>query len=244
MCVTMKAIIPAAGLGSRLLPITDKIPKTLFEINKKPILAYILDALIENDVTDIILILGHKSEQILAFCKKNYPGLNITFIKNEDYSKSNIDYSLYLANNYLNDDIIVVMSDVIIESEIITNLISRGGSCDIIDFKEKYNTPQVVIENNFVKKIGGNLNHKITNGCHIGVYSICAADVLIFKSELVNLIENKKNFRVTQSAVLDDLINNKKLLFKALDVGSLKYCEVDNIKDLKQAEKIFKDVKK
>jgi len=63
----MKAVILAAGIGYRLLPYTKNIPKALIKINNKPILGYILDALIKNNINDIIIVVGYKKEKIFDF---------------------------------------------------------------------------------------------------------------------------------------------------------------------------------
>jgi len=59
-----QAIIPLAGLGTRLLPLTSVIPKELLPINGKPGLEYILDECIEAGIKDIILIISKKKSII------------------------------------------------------------------------------------------------------------------------------------------------------------------------------------
>ena len=60
----MKALILAAGLGSRLAPITDNVPKAMVPVNGKPILAKQIENLLNNNVEDITIITGYKSEVI------------------------------------------------------------------------------------------------------------------------------------------------------------------------------------
>ena len=67
----MKAMILAAGLGTRLKPLTDKIPKALLMINDKPLLFYIINILKQAGVNEIILNVHHHAEQITNYLKEN-----------------------------------------------------------------------------------------------------------------------------------------------------------------------------
>ncbi len=78
----MKAIIPVAGLGTRLLPHTKKIQKSLLPIAGKPTLDYIVDPLLENGIKDITFIIGHLGHQIVEYMKK-YDG-NFCFVEQKE----------------------------------------------------------------------------------------------------------------------------------------------------------------
>ena len=87
-----QAIIPLAGLGTRLLPLTSVIPKELLPINGKPGIEYILDECIKSGITEIIFIISKKKESIKkyfyndAFYKKLIKKKNDKRIK-QDYKK-------------------------------------------------------------------------------------------------------------------------------------------------------------
>jgi len=67
-----QAIIPLAGLGTRLLPLTSVIPKELLPINGKPGLEYIIDECLEAGVKEIILIISRKKNSIKKYIDGNY----------------------------------------------------------------------------------------------------------------------------------------------------------------------------
>ena len=89
----MKAIILAAGLGSRLLPLTEDKPKCLVEFSGKTLLERLLKTFKSCGVNDIVLVIGHKSEKI-----KN---VDLNLVKNEKYSKTGIMHSLFCAKEKL-----------------------------------------------------------------------------------------------------------------------------------------------
>ena len=93
----MKAIILAAGIASRLRPLTDTQPKCLRKIGKRCLLERTMDALISNNIKEFIIVTGYRQQQIIDFLQKRYPLQNITFIYNERYASTNNIYSLWLT---------------------------------------------------------------------------------------------------------------------------------------------------
>lgn len=71
----MKAVILAAGVGTRLKPITNNTPKCLVKVSNKPILQYQIESYLYADIKDIIIVVGYLSEKIKVFLQKNIWGL-------------------------------------------------------------------------------------------------------------------------------------------------------------------------
>ncbi len=76
----MKVVILAGGFGTRLSEYTKSIPKPLVEINKKPILGYIIEHYVKYGFKDFIIALGYKGNLIKKYFKKNYKSLNIQLV--------------------------------------------------------------------------------------------------------------------------------------------------------------------
>ena len=91
----MKALILAAGLGTRLAPITNDRPKSLVPVNGKPILMKQIENLHENGITDITIVSGYKAEILEKAVHQLYPEINI--IESVDYATTNNMYSAYIA---------------------------------------------------------------------------------------------------------------------------------------------------
>ena len=79
----MKAILLAAGLGTRLRPLTDTIPKCLVPINGKPLLGYWLDALAGAGVSSILINLHHHADQVRSFVENRPDRRNIKLVFEE-----------------------------------------------------------------------------------------------------------------------------------------------------------------
>ncbi|HUZ59101.1 MAG TPA: 2OG-Fe(II) oxygenase [Hanamia sp.] len=127
----MKAVILAAGIASRLRPLTDDMPKCLLKVGEKNILELTIDNIIANNIDEVIIVTGYLQEKIKLFVSNNYPGLNVTYIYNELYESTNNIYSLWLANESLTGEEMLLMdSDIIFDKEIITKLLaSEYESC-------------------------------------------------------------------------------------------------------------------
>ena len=123
----MKALILAAGQGSRLSPLTDNKPKCMVEYNNKPILEYALDTLKDNGL-DVKIVVGYKKEVIEEFVKDT----DIDLFINPDYNVTNMVYSLFCAESELNDDIIISYGDIIYSSEIIDKLVNSEDQISVI----------------------------------------------------------------------------------------------------------------
>lgn len=108
-----RAIIMAAGKGSRLLPITLKTPKPLIKVNGTPMIETIINALNKNNIYEIYIVVGYKKEKF-NYLKRKYKNINI--IDNPYYENSNNISSLYVARDYI-ENTFIIDGDQIIENE-------------------------------------------------------------------------------------------------------------------------------
>lgn len=99
-----RAIILAAGKGTRLRPISDSVPKPLIEVNGKKMIETIIDALITNNINEIYIVIGYMKEKFQQL-KLKYPF--IKFIENPYYDMCNNISSIYVARKYLENSIII-----------------------------------------------------------------------------------------------------------------------------------------
>ena len=114
----MKAIIPVAGTGVRLRPLTYTQPKPLIPVAGKPILSFIVDQLIELGVEDFVFIIGYLGEKIREYVERTYPELNTAFVTQEERLGS--AHALWLARDHYReaDEIIIFFGDAIIDADL------------------------------------------------------------------------------------------------------------------------------
>jgi len=116
-----KAVVLAAGLGTRLRPLTNDTTKSLLRVGSKTILKHQIENLRESGVQEITMVIGHKAEKIKDFCKEN--SWDINFIYNSYYSTSNNLFSLWLARETFDEGFVCLNSDVVFDVEILKSLL-------------------------------------------------------------------------------------------------------------------------
>lgn len=113
----MKAIIPVAGAGTKLRPLTYTQPKALIPIAGKTILSVIVDQLIEAGVTEFIFVIGYLGEKIQDYVAHQYPGLKCSFVTQND--RKGTGHAIWLTKEHINDEeIIVVLGDTICDYDL------------------------------------------------------------------------------------------------------------------------------
>ena len=121
----MKAVILAAGITSRLRPLTNDRPKCLLEIGGKCLLQRSFDGLIQNGITEFVVVTGYLHEQIEAFLNNRYQEVSITYIYNEQYASTNNIYSLWLARPEVEEkEMLLLDSDILFDSQIVARLLA------------------------------------------------------------------------------------------------------------------------
>ena len=113
----MRAIIPVAGVGSRLRPHTYTLPKVLLNVAGKPILAHILDKIIAEGITEATIIVGHMSDKIREFVSGTYPHLPVEYIEQED--RLGLGHAIYLSRKTLGTEpVLIILGDTIFDVDL------------------------------------------------------------------------------------------------------------------------------
>jgi len=114
----LKAIIPAAGIGTRLRPHTYTLPKALLFVAGKPIISHILDDVVDLGVSSIVLIVGYKGELIEEYVRKEYAHVKIDFVVQEQ--RRGIGHAVDLTREYADTDepLLIVLGDTIIRTDL------------------------------------------------------------------------------------------------------------------------------
>ncbi len=125
----MIAIILAAGEGSRLKPFTITRPKVMIPVGNKPILEYVITALRESGIIDIILVVGYKREKIMDYFGDGHSrGVDITYV--EQSPQLGTAHALRQAAHLINDDFLVVNGDTVVDASDIKEIL-HAQPCDV-----------------------------------------------------------------------------------------------------------------
>ena len=118
----MKAVILVAGLGSRLRPYTNELPKALVPLNGRPLLEYQLSTLRRCDVSDISLVTGYIPEEFDSY--------GLSHFHNDQYASSNMVYSLMQARSLFDgqEDLLICYGDIVYDQKVLDNVMNSPGS--------------------------------------------------------------------------------------------------------------------
>ena len=145
----MKALILAGGRGKRLRPLTDKIPKSLILINKKPLIQYSINYLKKFGINEIIICSGYKSKQIQNFLKKkkNF-GCKIEY----SIEKNPLGTAGAIKNaiKNLSDESFLVINGDIITNIDLKKILKKPNTIAANELKTKFGTME--IKNNKILK--------------------------------------------------------------------------------------------
>ena len=236
----MNALILAAGVSRRLYPHTYDKPKCLLEVNNKPIIHYQLDALKALNIKDIIIVVGYHREMLIENVRHNFPDMNFHFLINHHYFETNTAYSVLIAKNHINSDLILMNADVVYPISLLSDVFSSEYKNVLaVDIKICGKEEVKVIDggSNKVVAIGKDLIEDQCLGEFIGVAKLSKNFTSDFMDSLERLIKagGKNDYF---EAAIQAIINNVELNF--LNVSQYPCLEIDFIEDLKIAERLFK----
>ena len=238
----MKALILAAGLGSRLAPLTDKMPKSLVTVNGIPILSKQIENLHQNNIYDITVVSGYKADVLEEFINKNWNGINI--VKSINYENTNNMYSAYLGISEMlrgnGEDCLMMNADVFYDDSIIKSLIScEAENAIAVDIGRYIDESMKVVEKHGkLTDISKQISPSDALGCSIDVYKFSAKAIVDFYECCKDYIENKKELKLWSEVALKDILDKDD--FYACPILG-RWLEIDNHDDLAAAEELFSE---
>jgi choline kinase len=245
----MQALILAAGFGKRLQPLTNTIPKCLIEVNGTPLLLNTLKCLSGRNITEVLIVVGDKKEQIINRVGHQYKEMKITYIENPKYRETNNVYSFWLSGNYIKDDLLMLECDLFYNRTLIDKIITDSKSaCNILvsryNVKTMDGTVVTVIRDNKISSLTIKRYQKENFD-----YSDVAktVNVYFFRKEFIieRFLPSIENYVKTQSVnsyyelVLGSLIYYGNSDIRAIYIDESEWCEIDDVKDLERANVLF-----
>ena len=240
----MKAIILAAGIGSRISPLTDNCPKSLLKIYDKTILEMMISHIQDCHINEIVFVTGYLEEQIKEYVNINFPDLKAYFVTNEKYAETNTGFSLLLAKDFVeNSDFIKFDADVVFDKEILKKLIEcpyENALC--IDKNIHLNAEEIKViidDKNKILKASKTVDPQKAIGESIGIEKIGKNTAKLLFQELEEMMKDKKNHQEYYEVAYERLIK-KGESFHALDIIGLVWVEIDTKEDFEWAKNIQK----
>jgi len=233
----VKAVILNSGVGSRMGGLTLNKSKCLVPLNKnETILSRQLSMLTKAGITDFLITIGPYGDQIPDYVNQLFPNLSIQYIRNKEYNSTNYIYSMFLADELLREEILLLHGDIVLKQKVLSDIISSNKK-DVVIIDSTVPLPEKdfkgTVSNSFITEIGINIK-KAHNVCFLlPVYKLSANFMNKWMDEIAVFVSREET-----SVYAENAFNSisSKLELSYMDIKGGFCMEVDTEKDLEIAK--------
>jgi choline kinase len=234
----MKAVILAAGQGTRIRSVHGEHPKCLIEVDNATILDHQLDALYKSGITDVTIVVGYEKEQIIDHVRsrKLSQVQRVHFVENPAFAITNNIYSLWLALDWVRgDSFIVLNADVIFNADVLDRAVRTNAPISmIIDPLWRDETMKVIVHGDHVIQMSKKISRERFSGTYIGI-TIFSKDVQArFFNKLTSVISAGRVNEFFNVAVQELVDEDVHVGYTSTD--GLAWAEIDDPTDLSFAQ--------
>lgn len=169
----MHAIIPVAGVGSRLRPHTYTLPKVLLNVAGKPILGHILDRLHSDGVTSATIVVGYMGDLVEQYVRDHFPELTVNFVTQEELL--GLGHSIWVAREFIPVDgspLFIILGDTIFDVDLKSVFASNASALGVkvVDDPRRFGVAE--LSSGYISKLVEKPDNPKTNLAVVGLYFI------------------------------------------------------------------------
>jgi choline kinase len=230
------AVILAAGIASRLRPLTDALPKPLLQVGGIPLLERTLAALCRNGLREVVMVTGYCHAMIEKTVATLHLPLDVRFVYNEAYATTNNNYSLWLTRPAMDGRAMLLLdADILFDSRILSTLLDAphgnalvvrsGGHVGEEDVKVSCDAKGRII------RIGKEIAVASAFGESLGIEKFDGATTPLLFEALARRRERYEFYEASFQEIID-----AGTTIRAVDSGGLACMEIDTPDDLAAAD--------
>jgi len=198
--MNVQAIIPAAGLGTRLRPLTLTMPKALVPVAGKPMIVHIIDELVKSGIRDYVIIVGFLGNVLEDYLKAKYPKLTLKFVYQKKMGGT--AQAVYLAEPYIKNPCLIIYGDTMIKGDLTPGLAFGSDmvlGTKFIDDPRPFGT--VERENERIARLVEKPNYIKRSEVLVGIYTVKNYKLMFqcIKELMDNKIRFKNEFYLTHA---------------------------------------------
>ena len=166
----MKAIIPVAGVGTRLRPHTHSTPKVLISVAGKPILGHILDQLTALPIDEVVIVIGHMGDKIREYVDANYK-FKTSYVVQE--AQRGLADAIYLTKEVVgNSEGLIILGDTVFRTDFKRIVAKRHGQIGVKPVDDPRRFGVVELDGHRITKLVEKPEHPKSNLAIVGIYLI------------------------------------------------------------------------
>ena len=215
----MKAIVPVAGAGTRLRPLTYTQPKSLIPVAGKPIIALIIDQLCSVGVDEFIFIIGYLGEKIKLYVEKAYPDIKKEFVVQD--SRQGLGHAIWMTKDIIKDadEIIIFLGDTILDLNLKAFMETPTSCLAVKRVEDPRNFGVIELGNDgYVEKVVEKPKIPKSNLAMVGLYKIKEVNALLVAMDELIASDNRTygEFQLTD-AIMTMIANGVKFSSMRVD---------------------------
>lgn len=233
------ALLLAAGTGSRLMPLTDNAPKCLTLVQGIPILERLVQALREQKFKRLVVVIGHLGDHIRAFLNEKAGDMEVDFITSPVYRTTNNIYSLWLAQEQIQEPFLLVESDLVFDASMLDGMLQPDKIAVSRNLPWMNGTTVTVDANKQVSAFhAGGSTSDAPQYKTVNIYSLSLPTWKEVQNRLNSYISEGRVGEYYE-AIFTEMVADGTLHFEADFFNPDRWYEVDTLADLSEAEKMF-----
>ncbi|HDP69074.1 MAG TPA: nucleotidyl transferase [Candidatus Marinimicrobia bacterium] len=194
----MRAIIPAAGIGKRLRPMTLTRPKVLLPVAGKPILGHILDKLVQSGIDEIVIIVGYLGDMVVDYVKNHY-SVNLHFV--EQRERKGLGHAVGMGLDDADEPVLIILGDTILDVDYDRFVKSEENIIGVMEVEDPQRFGIVETDGERVKRLVEKPREFIGNLAIAGIYLIQHGQIL--KKAIRHIVEHdittKNEYQLTDA---------------------------------------------
>jgi L-glutamine-phosphate cytidylyltransferase len=236
-----KAIILSAGQGSRLLPLTANLPKCLIEFSGKSLIAWQVDALFDNGISEIDVVTGFMTETVEAeLARLARPGLTITTRFNPFYKVADNLGSCWIAREAMGEDFLILNGDTLVSQEIVAQVLQPHDwpIAVTVDVKPAYDSDDMKVSRvgELLHAIGKTLTAAQSNAESIGFLAFRGEGAALFRDTVEAYMRTPAGVENWYLKIIDAIAPSGKV--GTVSIEGMEWGEVDFLNDIEAVTKL------
>jgi glucose-1-phosphate thymidylyltransferase len=195
----MRAIIPVAGVGSRLRPHTYSVPKVLLNVAGKPIIGHILDTIIAAGYDEATVIIGYLGEMVKEYVLANYK-IKFDFVEQEE--RLGLGHAIYISRHtFSRDPILIILGDTVFDVDLKKMVGSPHTEIGVKPVEDPRRFGVAEIQGEFISHLVEKPDKPVSNLAIVGLYYIRQPQTLVdcLKEMIKSNVRTKGEYQLTDA---------------------------------------------